>query len=373
MRRSDGVGAAVALAPGELPLMANRARAVTRIYEIDPLRDPRWPALVDRHPHASVFHSTNWLRALQMAYRYEPVAITACPPDADLTHGLVFCRIQSWLTGRRLVSLPFSDHCEPLVDCSEELDQMLLLMKQAVDEKKWEYAEIRPLSYQSSSFSRVVSSAYQLHSLDLRPSAEELFRCFHKDCVQRKIRRAEREDLNYEEGSSEVLLQKFYRLLVMTRRRHGVPPQPLAWFRSLVDTFGDGLKIRLASKGDVPIAAILTLHHKRSMVYKYGCSNAEFNKCGGMAFLFWRTIQDAKDKGCEEFDMGRSGTENLSLATFKERWGAAGTPLSYWRYPQNPSSGGSSPWPENITRRLVSVVPDFVLEAAGALFYRHIG
>jgi hypothetical protein len=34
---------------------------------------------------------------------------------------LVFCRVRSWLTGRRSISLPFSDHCEPLVESHEAL------------------------------------------------------------------------------------------------------------------------------------------------------------------------------------------------------------------------------------------------------------
>ena len=47
----------------------------------------------------------------------------------------------------------------------------------------------------SHKLGRVVT--YYLHSLDLRLT-EQLFRNFHKDCVQRKIHRAEREKLKYE-------------------------------------------------------------------------------------------------------------------------------------------------------------------------------
>ena len=47
---------------------------------------------------------------------YQPVAFTTCAPAAELRNAVVFCEIQSWLTGSRLVSLPFSDHCDPLVD-----------------------------------------------------------------------------------------------------------------------------------------------------------------------------------------------------------------------------------------------------------------
>ncbi len=120
-------------------------------YEIDPLRDPRWAALVESHPRSSVFHSTNWLRTLQTVYGYEPVAITTSPPGADLTNGLVFCRIESWLTGRRIVSLPFSDHCAALVDSQDELDVMFLHMKQDLDKRKWRYIEIRPVAHRPGS------------------------------------------------------------------------------------------------------------------------------------------------------------------------------------------------------------------------------
>jgi hypothetical protein len=342
-------------------------------YEIDPLGDPRWAALVDSHPGSSVFHSTNWLRTLQRVYGYEPVAVTTCPPGARLTNGLVFCRIKSWLTGPRFVSLPFSDHCEPLIDHQDQLDVMLLHMKRDLDDRKWQYIEIRPIAHRPGSHVGLGESLnYQFHRLDLRRSAQELFRSFHKDCVQRKIRRAEREDLKYEEGTSESLLQKFYKLLVTTRRRQYLPPQPLAWFRGLVAAFGSDLKIRIASKGDVPVAGILTLSNQRCVVYKYGGSIASLNKFGGMPFLFWKTIQEAKDNGREELDLGRSDPDNLGLIAFKEHLGATATKLNYWTYPLRPHVPRSA-WQKNMARRLVQASPDLVLRAVGTILYRHIG
>jgi CelD/BcsL family acetyltransferase involved in cellulose biosynthesis len=348
--------------------------SVAAAYEIDPLSDPRWAALIQSHPRSSVFHSTSWLKALQAVYGYEPVVITTCAPAANLTNGLVFCRVKSWLTGRRLVSLPFSDHCEALVDSPDELDSMLLHMTRDLDKSGWQYLEIRPLSHRPGTDTGLGESlTYQFHRLDLRKSTQDLFRSFHKDCVQRKIRRAEREELKYEEGNSEALLQKFYRLLVATRRRQFLPPQPFAWFRGLVAAFGNDLKIRVASKGDLPVASILTLSHKKCVVYKYGGSVASLNKLGGMPFLFWKTIQEAKDKGLEELDLGRSDTDNPGLIAFKEHWGTVRTTLSYWRYPAPSPQVPRSARQKNLAHRLVQAAPDLALEAVGTLLYRHIG
>ena len=141
----------------------------------------------------------------------------------------------------------------------------------------------------------------------------------------------------------------------------------------LIATFGNGLKIRVASKGDLPVAGILTLSNKRCVVYKYGGSIASLNKLGGMALLFWKTIQEAKGDALEELDLGRSGSDNLGLIAFKEHWGATGTPLSYWRYPPPGPYVPRPAWQKSLARRLVQASPDLALEAIGTLLYRHIG
>jgi hypothetical protein len=356
-----------------IPLSANEESSARSVYEINPLCDPRWEAFVDTHPRASVFHSTHWLRALQAAYGYDPLVVTTSSPDAPLTNGLVVCRVDSWLTGRRLVSLPFSDHCEPLVNNPSELDDLLLHMRRHVDADSWKYIEVRPLSCQPGSQTGLVkSTAYSFHSLDLGKTKQELFGGFHKDCVQRKIRRAEREQLHYEEGNSESLLGKFYNLMLITRRRQSLPPQPLSWFRGLLAAFGNEVKIRVATKGDIPVASILTLAHKKTMIYKYGCSDERFHRFGGMCLLFWNAIQEAKDKGFEEFEMGRSENDNLGLLSFKKRWGAVRTDLCYWRYPLRPGMITVS-WEKSVLRHLIPIAPDAVLRTVGGLLYKHVG
>jgi CelD/BcsL family acetyltransferase involved in cellulose biosynthesis len=372
-RSSVGGAAAAAIVAERAPVAGWTSTERMDTYETDPLQDPRWEALVRCHPQASVFHSTNWLRTLRNVYGYKSVVVTTCSPETALTNGLVFARVRSRLTGCRLVSLPFSDHCQPLLESPAQLAPILARIKQQVSEDHWRYMEIRPLSYAPSvnaGLGRLVT--YYFHSLDLRPSLEALFKRFHKDCVQRKIHRAEREKLQYEEGSSEELLKKFYRLLVMTRRRQYLPPQPIAWFRGLIASFGDGIKIRVASKDRVPVASILTLSHGKSMVYKYGCSDVAYNNLGGTALLFWRTIQEAKERGLEELELGRSDVPNAGLVTFKERWGATRREISYWTYPGNHIPELSS-WQRKMAHRIIPVMPDGALEAVGRLLYKHIG
>lgn len=343
------------------------------VFELDPISDPRWRVFADLHPDATVFHRVEWLQALKECYDYEPRAFSLTPPGSPLLSGLVFCQIRSVVTGDRVVSLPFSDHCEPLVTSPEEFDLLLNSLTERVDRTGLKYAEVRPLRSEPSSRESVgASDEYCLHRLDLSGTESSLFKSFHKDSIQRKIRRAEREQLRYEEGSSEALLGYFYELFIMTRRRQGLPPQPRKWFRSLIVHLGKNIKIRVALKGDKPVASILTISDKKTMVYKYGCSDARFNNLGGTPLLFWRAIQDAKAMGLEEFDLGRSSMDNAGLATFKRHLGAQQTTMNYWRYPARAAAFR----PEASIRhfkRLISLVPNSSLVMIGNLFYRHIG
>ncbi len=344
-----------------------------KVFRIDPLQDPRWKDFIDFHPDASIFHRVEWLHALKLSYGYAPIALTLTPPGRPLENGIAFCEIRSRLTGNRLVSLPFSDHCEPLVGDSEEMRGLVAGMVDALSKNGWKYVEVRPINYAldvKANFG--ICNTYCLHRLDLRPSEPQLFKAFNKGSVQRKIRRAERESLLYREGSADELLQSFYKLMIMTRRRHGLPPQPLKWFRSLIARFGEDLKIRFAFKGDIPIASMLTIAYKKTLVYKYGCSDMRYSNLGGNALLFWNAIQDAKATGIEVLDMGRSDLGDEGLTTFKENWGATRSTIKYWRYPAQ----SIKPGPEHLihrARRLVAIAPDVSLVMFSNLLYRHIG
>ena len=344
------------------------------IYTVNPLEDRRWPELVERHPKASVFHSLGWLKSLNATYGYEPVAFTTSEPGGDLRDAVVFCVIRSWLTGRRLVSLPFSDHCEPLVENSEELNELLHFVEHLRKRENWKYVELRPAAALASipaAFRE--SQSFCLHVLNLNPDLNVLLESFHKNCVQRKIRKSEREGLEYESGRTESQLQKLYGLLKLTRRRHAVPPQPIEWFRNVLNHCGDSARIHIAALKGVPVAGILTLSQGKRVVYKYGGSDTHTNNLGGMPLLFWKSIQEAKSNGADEFDFGRSDLDNPGLIAFKEHWAASRQTLTYLRSRIPGESIASSSWQSEVSRKVFTHLPDVMQEGVGRLIYRHIG
>ena len=147
------------------------------------------------------------------------MVFTSARPDQELASGLVFSNVRSWLIRPRLVSLPFSDHTDPLIDDPAEMHSLAEFLTRGPNARQWHSIELRPPECSAApdtwdGFSD--GHTFLLHSLNLRPSLPYLFRALQKDSIQRKIRRGEREGLQLREGRSESLLRAFYRLTVLT-------------------------------------------------------------------------------------------------------------------------------------------------------------
>lgn len=348
-----------------------------KFYQVDPIQDARWASLVAHHAKASVFHTVAWLEALRHTYGYEPVAFTTSPPTGALKNGLLFCRVKSWLTGRRLVSLPFSDHCEPLCDSAEDVNFLISYLQSALEHQEWKYLELRPINgdfaHTGNEAGFLPASKYFWHTLSLRPDLDELFRGLDKDSIQRRIQRAERAGLVERCGRSEDLLKDFYSLFVMTRGRHSLPPIPYVWFQNLIEYLDNALEIRVAYKEKTPVAAILTLRFRDVLYYKYGCSDARFNNYGATPWLLWKAITAGKLNGAYDFDMGRTQEDNPGLLAFKNHWVPQPKRLVYWKFPSTSSFDSANGWKLKIAKRVFSCMPDRLLTITGRFMYRHIG
>src|SRR5262249_36329156 len=113
------------------------------VYKIDPITDPRWQGFVQRHTPSTHFHTRVWLQGFQRTYGFQGIAYTTARSGAELEDGVVFCHADSWLTGKRLISLPFSDHCQPLVESTDTLAEMISFVHAERVRAQCKFAEIR--------------------------------------------------------------------------------------------------------------------------------------------------------------------------------------------------------------------------------------
>lgn len=343
------------------------------IYEVDPLNDPRWPEFLQSQAQASAFHTPGWLRSLRDTYGFLPTVITTSPPTSTVNNGVVFCRVLSWVTGRRLVSIPYSDHCEPLLDLGD-VEEVLTWIASECRHCGYRYVEMRPLRFRFPAMPDLQpSERFDFHWLDLHRDLDSVYAAFDKKCIQGRIRRAAREGLTWELGRSESLLASFYQLMVLTRRRHQLPPQPIDWYRNLIHCMGDAVTIHLLRKDERAVAGILTVGYKHSLIVKYSCSDQAFKSVGATPLLFWRVIEHAKRAGFLELDLGRCAPDDEGLATFKTRLGANASELAYWRYPVAGEVAARCGWKVTLAKQVFSYMPQSLLSASGRVLYKHFG
>ena len=143
-------------------------------------------------------YSIMWAGSMRSTARtdYEPVVFTVSPPTSDLEHAMPLCRIRSWVTGNRIVSLLFSDHCAPLGEPDGRLESLLCHLHTARAGQRWKYVELRLVNrnfeeaVKRLGFKPVVR--YVLHRVDLGPAVGEIFKRLDKNSVQRRVRHAEK-------------------------------------------------------------------------------------------------------------------------------------------------------------------------------------
>ena len=112
------------------------------------------------------------------------------------------------------MSLPFSDHCDPLVDRPDDLSEMLAFLRGEVEKGAGGRCEL-PRRRWGGPLRRAPLQGRRRHRPTActrstsRGPAEEIFGGFHHSSTQRAVRRAEREGVSYEAGTSEPLLSSF--------------------------------------------------------------------------------------------------------------------------------------------------------------------
>src|SRR3954447_8876558 len=304
--------------------------AAREIHEVlDPRADPRWDAFV-AEGHGSVFHDPEWLRLLTRVYGYDIAACCVADATGRIRAGLPLARVISPITGRRLVALPFSDVCEPLVS-PEFRDARTQLMSDVagVGRRMGLGVEIRAAVDELPGGH--TSSGYLHHRLALDRDCTAIERRGISSAARRGVAKARRSGLVAERDSGAAALAEFYRLHLRTRRRQGVPTQPKRFIMGLEALFRRGLGFVMLVRDPERrvIAAAVFLSCNGVLTYKYGASDERHLGERPNNLLFMEAIAWGCATGHRALDFGRTDLDNPGLAAFKRGWGAEERPLSY--------------------------------------------
>jgi hypothetical protein len=341
-----------------------------QLIRLDPL-DDRWIAFIESDPQANIFHHPAWVNLLAECYGYQPFILTLSSDGERISAGLPLLNVTSHLTGRRWVSLPFTDYCNPLYcddDAFKQLTKEIAHLSQNKNtpqiEVRWALPELVDVQF---------NPLFVKHSLNLDQDIEAISKSLHRTQRQ-NIKTAEKNNVQIIRGENLDALRVFYHLHCLTRRRQGVPVQPWKFFELLYNrliTHELGF-ILLAYAGDQCIAAGFFLHWNKTLVYKYASSGEIGQDLRPNHLLTWTAIRWGCENGYKIFDFGRTDIENEGLRTFKNRWGAEEVPLSYSFFPTKPiqSSKGRI---SSLMHVIIRNSPLWVCQSAGELLYKHFG
>lgn len=345
------------------------ARTTPNFEIVDPLSDPRWDAWVAEQRDAAVFHTSAWARVLVETYGFAPHYAR------DGAHGtlLPLVEVDSWITGRRGISLPFSDLCPPIGPQAPTLDAGFFARLTAhARNRRWKYLELRGAAPTAEGVQSALS--YYTHELDLSVGEPALFGQFHQ-AVRRAIRKAEKSELTTEIVTTPGAIEEYFRLHELTRRRHGLPPQPIKFFQAIqrhVLARGLGFAVLVRRHGRV-IAGVIFFHMGTGAMFKFGASDERFQEYRPTNLVLWTAIKHCISLGVHHLHFGRNALCHESLRRFKQSWGTVESQVHYTKFVCAtstfvPSHSLLDGWQNHVFRRL----PLPVSRMIGRYLYRHI-
>lgn len=339
---------------------------------INPADWPQWDDLVLATNGYSFFHSVSWAKVLSSSYHYKPTYFTLSE-KGKLRALIPIMEVRSLLTGTRGVSLTFTDYCEPIVEDPAIFPD---LFDQIIDfgrKSGWKYIELRGgqefLPYAPA------SDRYLGHTLQLCADERELFARF-SGSTRRGIKKAIQEGVETEVCTTLQSVREFYELHCMTRKRHGVPPQPFHFFRNIYDFIisqNHGF-VLLASHHGENIAGAVYFHFGNRALYKYGASNMDQQHLRANNLVMWEAVRWYSLNGYASFCFGRTDCNNIGLRQFKNGWGASERTISYYKYDiEQEEFISNDPDKKTIEKLLLKNLPNSILKGIGHMFYKHMG
>lgn len=340
------------------------------VHILNPIEYPGWNDLLISSQGYNFFHTSAWAKVLCETYHYRPVYF-ALPGSGKFLALAPMMEVRSMFTGRRGVCLPFTDHCEIISDNGARAEDIISFMKEYGREHRWQFIELRCGNYPN----QTPATFFYEHILDLTIGPEQLFQRLRSD-ERSSIRKAIREGVKVNIHRSAGAVRDFYRLHCITRKRHGLPPQPFYFFQKVYEHVVSknlGLII-LAYHNNTNIAGAVYFAFGDKCIYKFAASDYAYQHLRANNLVMWEAIKWHAENGYRSMCLGRTEPDNPGLRKFKKNWGAEERILNYYRY--NLRQGAfvaQTQVVRNAHHHIFRAMPIPLLRLCGSVLYKHIG
>ncbi len=342
-----------------------------KIEIINPIIFQDWNKLLQTAEKPSFFHTSNWARVLSESYNYEPLYFTAIE-KGKLTALLPVMGINSILTGKRGVSLPFTDECPPISRDTEQFHEIFKKVIQYGKQEGWKSIELRGGNQYLTDTGP--SNFFLTHDLALKNNENEIFNTFRAS-TKRNIKKAIKEGVTVSISNSIDAIKAFYSLNCITRKDHGLPPQPYSFFKNMarhVMAAQNGIVV-LASHRNKIIAGAVYFFWGKEAVYKYGASDKTYQNLRANNLVMWEAIKWFSEEGFKSLNFGRTEPEHHGLNQFKSGWGTKQGKLNYYKYDLKKDSFVTESPQIKSSYNIFNMMPIPLLKLFGRILYRHVG
>jgi len=337
---------------------------------VNPLDRADWNEDVLSGGGGTFFHTREWAEVLAETYGYKPVYL-AFHEGREQVDLLPLMEVKSLLTGCRGVSLPFTDYCGSLSGDGRLISAAMPLIVEQARQSGWKYVELRcgdlPDIQPSTFFYR--------HTLDLTGGEDAIFARF-KSNTRRNVKKGLRHDVEIESASTLDAVKTYYGLHSLTRKRHGLPPQPLSFFTKIYDHVISkkmGFVVLARHEGRYVAGAVFFRFGDKGL-YKFGASDLACQGIRPNNLVMWHAIQRLASEGCKELCFGRTEEENQGLRQFKRGWGTEERIVNYYKYDlASDAFVAEASSVKKIHHLLFGKMPVPVLKVLGSILYKHMG
>lgn len=342
------------------------------IVSVSPQTDPLWQNLIEQR-RSDVFHSPGWMRVLTETYDFDLQAYVLLDEAGEPVAGLPFCRIKD-IKGERLVALPFSDYCDPLV--GEPAHWHLLLDKLLAEQIPFALRSLHCDVALTDERLTLVNKA-KWHGVNLRLDLDMLWQGL-PGSARRAIRKAEREGVVVRIAEQKEDLRVFFELHLGVRKyKYHLVAQPYRFFENIWHNFVEtqqGLLMVAVYQGEI-IGGVLFLVWKNRLYYKFNASASVHLALRPNDLAIWEGIKHGQAQGYTHLDFGLSDWDQEGLVRYKRKFATEEKTISFLRYSPNGAPTEKERQLHSLFSQLTDLftdeaVPDDVTEKAGNVLYR---
>ena len=338
---------------------------------LNPIEYPSWDSLLETSSQTTFFHTAAWARVLSESYGYRPLYFTILD-GGRLVALIPVMEVDSWLTGKRGVSLPFTDICQPIADSADTFQELLAEVVAYGRKAGWKHIELRG----GSGFlgGAPASGEYCTHMLSLDGDERSLIKSF-RESTRRNARKAEREGVEIVHGNRREDMAAYFRLHCKTRQHHGLPPQPWSFFEKIHEHVIAAQKCFVAlafHQGHAVAGAVYFFYRDRAM-FKFGASDRSFQHLRANNLVMREAIRWLSRNNFRSVHFGRTDQGQEGLLQFKRGWGAETGRVAYYRFDLKQNAFSADGKSNRLPYSVFKFLPMPLLRLAGIALYRHAG